>query len=491
MADPRSSTSSPPDDRPPVWLEAESFCGTTLDGKYRLGRVLGVGGTAAVFGAVHLGTEQPVAIKLLLARSFGSQQQLLRVLREARVAARLRHPHVIEVRDVSLDSAKPYIVMELLEGESLSANIARRGHLSPEETLRLTLPIMGALACAHDQGILHRDLKPANVFLATSGEGVRPKLLDFGLAKADHGETITQSGTVLGTPSFMSPEQARDLELGPTSDVWSMGVVLFHCMSGTLPFKGTSMTDVLLKVVSADPEPLHVVNPSVPKALSLAVSRALDRDPKRRPPTMGALARLLLEAAVQARLSLPEDPDPQGLPLWSTWLRESTREDLRTATGPMEPVRLVASSVNAPVESAPSIESRGAVRRGRGLALTVAVAFVSALAFAWWSMRAPGDPPSSAQSAPARPVRAADISTVPPNVAPVVTESRPSVAGAPDAQVPELGPPSAPTPTGSRETRRVRSRRDSAGERTRAKSPAKSADHGIPSPLLELDPSWE
>ncbi|HET9932891.1 MAG TPA: protein kinase [Polyangiaceae bacterium] len=227
-----------------------------IAGKYRLVDVLGRGGMGSVWRAEHLTLNSPVAVKLLEPGVAGDPLGLARFMREARAAAKLRSPHVVQILDHGVDEGVPYIVMELLEGEPLANRLAREGRLGLNETVQIVTHIARALSRAHAAGIIHRDLKPDNVFL-TRDDDDQPlaKLLDFGIVKSLQGVLETRSeqstgpGILVGTPYYASPEQAQGtFVLDHRSDIWSLGVIAFECLTGERPFRGESLGDVLLEI---------------------------------------------------------------------------------------------------------------------------------------------------------------------------------------------------------------------------------------------------
>jgi serine/threonine-protein kinase len=237
-----------PGDRP----TAEPAAGDVLDGRYRIERRLARGGMGAVYLGTHLGLGTPVAIKVILERRAAAPAERQRFLREARIAARLAGEHVVKVFDVAVDDRfGPYVVMEHLEGRDLADELRLRERLPVAETVDLALAVCAALAPAHAQQIVHRDIKPANLFLASRPGGPVVKVLDFGLAKAAAGAlsqdlALTGSGALLGSPLYMAPEQAAAAsDVDARADIWSLGVVLYECLSGASPFRGVHLVEVV------------------------------------------------------------------------------------------------------------------------------------------------------------------------------------------------------------------------------------------------------
>ena len=228
-------------------LTDQERLGTTLAEKYRIDRIVGRGGMGVVFSATHLWTGRPVAVKLLLPGLADDAGLVKRFLREARAAAGLRHPNVVDVLDMGSEpDGTVYLVLEMLVGESLDAVLERHGRLTLRELAAWVVPVCDAVGAAHGQGIVHRDLKPENIFLHRPAEGVTlPKLLDFGIAKVLGTGTSKQTavGSVIGTLHYMSPEQAEGrADVGPRSDVWALGVVLYECLTGRMPFDGSNLS---------------------------------------------------------------------------------------------------------------------------------------------------------------------------------------------------------------------------------------------------------
>jgi serine/threonine-protein kinase len=304
-----------------------SFLGTQLDGRYRLDRLMGEGASAWVFAAHDLRLEREVAVKLLKPRPVAEDaQRRRRFVIEGRTLAKLVHPHVVLVHDAGeTPQGLAYLVMELSEAGSLEAELFRRGALPANETLQLLLPLVGALACAHDRGIVHRDLKPANIVLVREAMVTRAKLLDFGIAKPSDAGTDSASGT----PSYMAPEQARGERATPAVDVWALGVVFFQCLSGRLPFDAANSLEGLMKLVHERAPLFADVCPGLGPQLARALDRALERDAERRYPNMRSFAYALAAACVQDGIALPLRPEPLGLPEFESWLAKVDVEGTR------------------------------------------------------------------------------------------------------------------------------------------------------------------
>jgi serine/threonine protein kinase len=289
--------------------------GTTLaDGKYALQRVIGCGGMATVFEGLHTWTGRKVAIKVLNAAISADAELGKKYLQEARAATALDHPNVVEVLDMGREESDGtvYIVFELLRGESLRDRLDRIGKLTTLEIATLLVPILDALVVAHQRGIVHRDLKPDNIFLQEDGRGgFRPKLLDFGIAKMNEAGLDKQTGPVSGTVEYLSPERAQGLPTGPATDVWSMGVVLYECLTGHLPFERESITATLLAIVQAEPPSLRNVA-SIPDATAELVERCLAKEVSARFPDASFLREALIRTvgAALSPVTLPSIPPP-------------------------------------------------------------------------------------------------------------------------------------------------------------------------------------
>jgi serine/threonine protein kinase len=286
--------------------------GVVVAERYQLVRELGQGGMGSVWLADHLTLKIPCALKLILGHAVGSADARARFEREAQAAAQLRSPHVVQVLDHGLWEGTPYLAMELLEGEDLERRLARRGRLSPSEAMFVAGQVCRALTRAEALGLVHRDLKPANVFLVRDDDREVVKVLDFGLAKSVEitpGAARTASGVLLGTPYYMSPEQAHgDRELDGRSDLWSLAVMVFECLTGQRPFDSPTLTGLLLRITSGElPVPSKVAE--VPPGFDGWWARATAREPAARFPTAKAFADSL---AVALGLSQAHEPSAPG-----------------------------------------------------------------------------------------------------------------------------------------------------------------------------------
>ncbi|MFI0408865.1 serine/threonine-protein kinase [Actinomadura sp. 3N508] len=251
---------------------------TVLEGRYRLEVLLGRGGMGAVWRAADTVLDREVAVKELLLPDGAPPERravmVERALREARAAARVRHPNAIRVHDVFASGGRPWIVMELLSGHGLDVEIAERGRLAPERVAEIGRGLLAALRAAHEKGVVHRDVKPGNVFCRDDGRVV---LTDFGIAAMDDEERITRTGLPIGTPGYIAPERLRGAPAGPPSDLFALGVLLYAALTGTAPFAREEPLAALGAVLTCAPPP-----PDGPPRLAALVMGLLAPDPARR-----------------------------------------------------------------------------------------------------------------------------------------------------------------------------------------------------------------
>ncbi|MET0592654.1 MAG: serine/threonine-protein kinase [Polyangiaceae bacterium] len=289
--------------------------GTVIAGKYRLDGMIGRGGMGSVWSTMHLGLGQRVAVKLIAKRYAGSREARQRFDLEAKAAAQLKSRYVVQVFDNGVtEDGTPYIAMELLDGESLDHRIEKRGPVPVDQAARIIGQVGRALKRAHELGIVHRDLKPENIFLTRSEEddaGEIAKVLDFGIAKmkTETGSSATRTGTVLGTPLFMSPEQARGLKsVDHRTDIYSLGMVAFTMLTGQNAFSGESFGDILVAICTQPLPSLRQYAPMLSPALDAWMQKACAKEPNDRFPTIEAMIDALNVAAGTARPKTGQDP---------------------------------------------------------------------------------------------------------------------------------------------------------------------------------------
>jgi len=307
-------------DRDAIQARCDALLGQVLGGRYRLDALLGMGAMGAVFRAHHTGLARDVALKLLHEDMMASEEMRARFAREAAAVSKLDHPNCVRISDFGSDGNHQYLVMELLQGESLSAR-ADEEPLPPLEALAITDDVLAGLEHAHGHGLVHRDIKPDNVFMVhEEGGGARAKLLDFGIVKLQEQEgarPLTKLGMIFGTPCYMSPEQATGSSVDARTDLYSVGIVLYLLLAGRLPFDSEDPLKVLRQQIREAPPPLPA---AVPDPLRALVERLLAKKPEERYPS-AAVAR---EAVAQLRTQLeppvanhsaPSPGGTEGLPM--------------------------------------------------------------------------------------------------------------------------------------------------------------------------------
>ena len=305
--------------------------GEVIDGKYEIQQMLGEGGMGAVTKAKHLLRRAPVALKFLSPSVLVTPGAVDRFLREAEAASRFESPHVVQITDVcKLPNGAPYLVMEYLEGRDLAAIIEEKGTVEVPRAIHFVLQILRALQAAHAEGIIHRDLKPSNCFVIhRDGDDDFIKLFDFGISKIQkEGETksgsLTQTNSALGTPLYMSPEQARSpRSVDKRTDLYSTAVILYELLTGWTPYfsEAGELTEILFKLFTAEPHPIEKVRPDLPPALCEVIHRCLARDLDTRPSSAAEMAELLAPFAddrsnfVLDRIRHPPPPRKTAPPL--------------------------------------------------------------------------------------------------------------------------------------------------------------------------------
>ena len=268
--------------------------GRVLGDRYEIQAPLGTGGMATVYRGRDRLLDRAVAIKMLAPKYAGDEKFVTRFQREARAAAGLNHPTIVSVYDTGDTDGEHYIVMELVEGETLADLLRRSGPLSADQTARIASGIAEALQAAHDQGLIHRDVKPGNVMLTSAGA---VKVMDFGIARAATDDTLTQTGLIMGTASYLSPEQSRGDPVDHRSDVYSLGCVAYEMLTGSPPFSGDAPLSVAYKHVHDQPARPSSIRPSIPAETETVVLRALAKDPDARFPSAEAFRQAITAAA--------------------------------------------------------------------------------------------------------------------------------------------------------------------------------------------------
>ena len=335
--------------------------GDVIAGRYVLERKLGEGGMGFVWVARSVALDVDVALKMLRPEIAGAEA-VERMAREARTAAQLGHPAMVRVLDFGRsEQGEPFLVMELLHGEELQTLLLREQRLTAERAAALLLPIIDGLGTAHEKGIVHRDIKPANIFIAADGQGrIQPKVLDFGIAKLDrtHVDTrLTQIGAVLGSPQYLSPEQAEGLEdVDQRSDIWAVGVLLYELTTGSPPFEAGNYNALIRKIMRDQPKPTSELGAGDGQFWTI-IERCLRKDPGQRWASMWelgeALALWLFERGVRvdaASRSLKHDWLESGVTGLQI-LVASEAPDARSAA-PQRPVELI----SVPVSPSPTVE---------------------------------------------------------------------------------------------------------------------------------------
>ncbi len=290
--------------------------GILIAERYRLERKLGAGGMGSVWLASDLSLDSTCAIKLVDPDKVGNEEVRVRFQREARAAAQIRSANVVDVFDHGLWQDMPFIVMEYLEGEDLGARLERKGKLDLRETYEIVAQVARALVRAHAMGIVHRDLKPENIFLVPGDDHEVAKVLDFGIAKHDQyslRDKTTKTGSFMGTPYYMSPEQARGKNIDWRSDLWALGIIVFQCLTGKPPFESEALGD-LMGMILYDPIPkITERDPSLPPEIEEFWQRAINRDRELRFQSAKELSDALGNTAMLERREVPSLPPRMSL----------------------------------------------------------------------------------------------------------------------------------------------------------------------------------
>ena len=363
--------------------------GEIIDGRYELTQLLASGGMATIYAATDLRLDRKVAVKIMHAHLADDEKFITRFIREAKAAAALSHPNIVAVQDQGWNqSGVPavFLVMEMIEGHTLREYLMERGALSPAETIRYLIPVLSALEAAHKIGIVHRDIKPENILISNSG---RVKVADFGLA---HGELIgntmtAESSVIMGSVSYLSPEQVQRGVADSRSDVYAVGIVAFELLTGEKPFSGDTPIQIAYRHVNERvPAPSSIV-PGIPEPLDSLVQRATNVDPDQRPRDAGEFLTLLLEVQKQIdpqrpQLSLELDIPPAAI-------REKPRSPKRVVPALIDTLteRIETMSPKPATNSRAKKSTSARVKRNRSIAIVLILLLASA---AWYLVLGPG-----------------------------------------------------------------------------------------------------
>ncbi len=257
-------------------MSGDPLDGALLDGRYRVQAKIATGGMSTVYRGLDERLDRPVALKVMDSRYAGDQQFLTRFQLEARAVARLKNPGLVAVYDQGSDAGHPFLAMELVDGGTLRELLNERGPMPPHTVVAVLRPVLGALAVAHQAGLVHRDIKPENILISDDGE---VKIVDFGLVRAIAAAGITSTSVILGTAAYLSPEQVRDGNAGPQSDVYGIGVLTYELLTGRTPFSGDSALAVAYQRLDYDVPPPGTAIEGVPRQFDELVTRATARSP--------------------------------------------------------------------------------------------------------------------------------------------------------------------------------------------------------------------
>jgi hypothetical protein len=427
--------------------------GTRL-GKYEIVRLLGAGGMGAVYEAVHTQIGKRVAIKVLAPSVAAIPEARARFLREAQLTSKVRHAHAVDVTDMGTEGDQTFLVMELLDGEDLATRLDRDRRFAMPELVDVMLPVCSAVAAAHAAGVIHRDLKPQNIFLARSANGTLPKVLDFGISKAQDTATtdaLTGSGAVIGTPYYLAPEQVIDSRsASPASDQYAIGVVLYECLTGVRPFEAESVYGVFRAIVAGTPARPRERLPEIDAQFEAVVLRAMHGSVDGRFTSVIALGRALWPFASERGRMLWRDAfgaSQRGAQPRPSASKETAVDDaVRTPRWPGRDAAAAIAPAAAPTPQGISAsQATPALRRPAPFGVSVAIAVIvlggGALWFATNRLRSgEASRPPAVEPAPARSISTpslpapAAVGVSPPAPAPIAAPRTPSPAPAESAR---------------------------------------------------------
>ncbi len=434
--------------------------GAVIADRYELVRLAGQGGVGQVWIALNQTLHNEVALKLFVRGGQGDGAE--RLLREARAAAALEHPAIVRVFDYGeTPRGDPYLVMELLKGESLEELLQRVGPLQASQALKLLLPIIDGLAAAHAKKIVHRDLKPANLFLSVDEEQrMQPKVIDFGLARLQRGgQRVTQEGTLVGTPAYMSPEQISDKQLDARTDVWSLCVVLYELLTGRVPFGGATQYDMFKAILESEPAPI-LLSGDIDEAIVAIIHQGLSKKPHERWPSVRDLGVAFAKWLVGHGF----DEDVCGASLEKVWLQKRKVSSLAPPTPaigfaplglimPLKPSEHIALAATVEFKTEEVSLPR---RSGTPWIIASIAALVLVGGLAAWMLNAQSSAPAT-QASPVTSVSAPAPTPLPSASPPRTPVAAPTPAPKPSTSAPKATPSvGKPAPSASHSSKRSR-----------------------------------
>jgi serine/threonine-protein kinase len=424
--------------------------GHVVGGKYRIDGLIGQGGMGVVYSATHLVSDKRVAIKWMLPAPGTSTELAERFVREARATARIDHPNVVDIYDVGVEEGSMFLVMERLHGESLAQRL-ERGALDATEAVAVLMPALRAVAAAHAQGVIHRDLKPDNIFLCAGpdGEPREPKVLDFGISKIAAGSerhdfSLTQSGTIMGTPLYMSPEQIRGLrDVDARGDVYAFGVILYEMLTGAFPFDAETYNELIVKIATEEPTPITTLLPDLDPGIEIVIARAMARNRDARYESVAELAAALEPYAGGVTFRrVSSVSGNQALVHSQRVLRGTGSPTPRTPLTPQRPLTPQTMSASPTLPSDPALPSTKVATvpgvpvapianengsRRNVLWPVVALCAVAALAWFAWT-RVTSEPSAGTRERPTRAAKAAANPAASTTTAPRIAAAAPTEA---------------------------------------------------------------